>query len=566
MIIGFSKYGTGSGKKAVNYCIDESRPGREHNPPEVLRGNPEYTTELIDSLDFKYKYTSGVLSFAPGETITPEMEEAIMDRFEDTAFAGLSRDQYSIMWVRHSHAGHHELHFITPRVELSTGKSLNIRPPGKETQKLFDALRSEINARYGLADPDDPARARNVRIPDYELKIAAEKLRNGQEPEADIRKLLDDLFTQRAAHGMIKNRSDLVEQVSELGFEVARQGKNYITVLEPESGKRWRLKGQLYEQEFNAERAIEAAGRIGTARNRGSAQRSAEEYRQRVEAYCANRKEYNQQRYRRTEREFENGNRREAERTHGLDEGADQRRISGTEKTINATENTNYSSQSYTPRMDTGRNNDSAIYFRLPYENLASVPDRREPERNSTTRRNTEQAERQNMGDNVSGIQRRSIPDTTERFDSGNKMENRWTSGNKNYRGVDEDDRIRKTFIARFESYAGAIRDAILRFRTMAERNAERIREYCREQPDITETSKRIRATGKELDIAIIGIQKTLSVEQMIFKKRETAKALHQAMQREAEARAYFEQKERERIAQEQRFQPRPNRGPSMGR
>lgn len=127
-----------------------------------------------------------------------------MDRFEDTAFAGLSRDQYCIMWVRHSHAGHHELHFITPRVELSTGKSLNIRPPGKETQKLFDALRSEINTRYGLADPDDPARARNVRIPDYELKIAAEKLRNGQEPEADIRKLLDNLFTQRAAHGTIK--------------------------------------------------------------------------------------------------------------------------------------------------------------------------------------------------------------------------------------------------------------------------------------------------------------------------------------------------------------------------
>ncbi|MFP1592779.1 hypothetical protein ACLB1M_32850 [Escherichia coli] len=30
-------------------------------------------------------------------------------------------------------------------------------------------------------------------------------------------------------------------------------------------------------------------------------------------------------------------------------------------------------------------------------ENLASVPDRREPERNSTTRRNTEQAERQNI-------------------------------------------------------------------------------------------------------------------------------------------------------------------------
>jgi hypothetical protein len=41
---------------------------------------------LIDTTPFKYTYTSGVLSFAPGEEITPEMEEAIMDEFEQAAF------------------------------------------------------------------------------------------------------------------------------------------------------------------------------------------------------------------------------------------------------------------------------------------------------------------------------------------------------------------------------------------------------------------------------------------------------------------------------------------------
>ncbi|ECY8104699.1 relaxase/mobilization nuclease domain-containing protein, partial [Salmonella enterica subsp. enterica serovar Virchow] len=117
---------------------DKARPGREESPPVVLRGSPDDTRTLIDSLEFKYRYTSGVLSFAPGETITPDMEQTIMDRFERLAFAGMEPDQYNILWVRHSHAGHHELHFVTPRVELSTGKSFNIRPPGEAAKRAFD--------------------------------------------------------------------------------------------------------------------------------------------------------------------------------------------------------------------------------------------------------------------------------------------------------------------------------------------------------------------------------------------------------------------------------------------
>jgi hypothetical protein len=285
----------------VDYVTDERRKGRENEPPEVVRGDPDQTRDLIDSLEFKHKYTSGVLSFAPDEKITPEMEEAIIDRFEKVAFAGLEPDQYNILWVRHTHAGHHELHFVTPRVELSTGKSLNIKPPGDLAQATFDDFRSEVNARYGLADPDDPDRTRNVSTPDHELKIAAEAIRSGQKPPENIRDLIDGVLTERAVQGLIRSREDVLEHVKDLGFDVAREGKNYITVTEPESGGRWRLKGALYGRDYEPSQTIE---RAEAARERDYSRpdaAAAGRYASRVDQHITKRAEYHQSRYPRPE-------------------------------------------------------------------------------------------------------------------------------------------------------------------------------------------------------------------------------------------------------------------------
>lgn len=297
MIVGFSRHGTGGGSGPVDYVTDEKRQGRENESPAVVRGDPDQTRELIDSLDFKHKYTSGVLSFAPDEEITPEMENEIIDRFESVAFAGLEPDQYNILWVRHTHAGHHELHFVTPRVELETGKSLNIRPPGDQAKAAFDDFRSEINARYALADPDDPDRARNVATPSHELKIAAEALRSGHKAPDNIRELIDGVLTERAVQGQIRSREDVLEHVKDLGFEVTREGKNYITVQEPESGQRWRMKGALYEREYEPSRTIEAAE---SARERDYSrpdEAAAGRYAERVNRHIEKRAEYNQKRY-----------------------------------------------------------------------------------------------------------------------------------------------------------------------------------------------------------------------------------------------------------------------------
>jgi hypothetical protein len=143
---------------------------------------------------------------APGEVITPAMEDAIMDGFERVAFAGLEPDRYSILWLRHQHAGHHELHFVTPRVELATGKSLNIHPPGRASQTLFDTFRSQVNAEYGLADPDDPARARDVSLPNHLAKLQADASRKGQARKVDIRDAITTAVRREVNAGHIKDR------------------------------------------------------------------------------------------------------------------------------------------------------------------------------------------------------------------------------------------------------------------------------------------------------------------------------------------------------------------------
>src|SRR5680860_756453 len=59
----------------------------ERNPrPEVLRGNPATTRALIDGLDFKNKYSSGVIAFASEDAPTEAQQQAVMDDFERLAF------------------------------------------------------------------------------------------------------------------------------------------------------------------------------------------------------------------------------------------------------------------------------------------------------------------------------------------------------------------------------------------------------------------------------------------------------------------------------------------------
>ncbi len=249
MLVKFFARGVGKGSGPVEYItrLDNPNTGTRREPaPEVIRGNPEITKQLIDGLDFKYKYNSGVLSFAIEDAPTEKEQQALIDSFEAYAFAGINTDAYNTLWVRHTHTGNDrvELHFVTPKVELDTGKSLNIAPPG--WHGYFKPWQSLWNIKQDWARPDDPARKR-IYSRGYIALIDAESQRAGQEAAPDPKKQLTEYITKRIEAGLVTNRDHIINSFAELGLEIPRQGKNYITVKNPEDNQRYRLKGGIYE-------------------------------------------------------------------------------------------------------------------------------------------------------------------------------------------------------------------------------------------------------------------------------------------------------------------------------
>ena len=227
---------------------------------DVLRGDPEMVAAVADTLEFEHKYTSGVIAWAPEDRPTDAQIEAVLDKFEQTAWAGLEPDRYAWTAVEHrERGGGVHVHVLAARCDLETGRSLNIAPPG--WQQTFDPLRDGFNHEHGWSRPDDPARAR----------------------------------TQQPGH-----RAYVVSALEEAGLDVPRQGDSYVTARDPDSGKRWRLKGALYEHDFEPKRLDrEAAAEAGNraAGDRGDGRARAAEAWQELERRCKRRAAFHRRRY-----------------------------------------------------------------------------------------------------------------------------------------------------------------------------------------------------------------------------------------------------------------------------
>ena len=283
MHVKFIARGTGSAAAAVDYLLGErDAAGELREGVDVLRGDPEMVAAVADTLEFEHKYTAGVIAWAPEDRPTDAQIEAVLDKFEQTAWAGLEPDRYSWTAVEHrERGGGVHVHVLAARCDLETGRSLNIAPPG--WQQTFDPLRDGFNHEHGWSRPDDPARARTQQ-PGHRAYVEAATLRTGLEHEAEPRELIRDYLVQRVENGAVQSRADVVSALEEAGLEVPRQGNGYVTAREPDSGKRWRLKGALYEHDFEPERldreaAPEAGNRAAGDRGDGFA-RAAEAWRE----------------------------------------------------------------------------------------------------------------------------------------------------------------------------------------------------------------------------------------------------------------------------------------------
>ena len=302
MHIKFLEHGKGSPAKASSYVLDKlDHLGNVRAGVEVLRGDATTFNAICDASPHLWKYTSGVIAWSKEDAPTDEQIKEVLDNFESHAFAGLDPSQYHLFAVLHTDQdGSKHIHVLTPRIDLESGKSLNIAPPGHE--KHFDSLRDYFNTKYQWSRPDDLLLMQTTQEPNHIAKLnkQAKKILLNQDIETLTKnqfcKAFDNyvqtlLKTQTAA-----NRADIVACINELdGIDSIKPSKDFLTVTLT-SGKKHRLKGDFYHEQFEIESYSEhlraAAKSRPTANELAAALTDADQLRA---TYRAKREAYHQQ-------------------------------------------------------------------------------------------------------------------------------------------------------------------------------------------------------------------------------------------------------------------------------
>lgn len=284
MLVKFFNRGRGGSAGVMDYMLGRKR---DREGATVLRGNPIQTADLIDSLTFSKRYTSGCLSFEETE-LKPELKSTIMDGFEHAIFAGLDRDQYDITWIEHTDKnGRIELNFVIPNVELLTGRRLQpYYDPADRTR--INAWQNWVNAHFNFADPHDPARRKA-------LTNAADL----PKPKQEAAQAITDGLTALIAQGVVTDRQSVIQALSDAGFNVTRETSRAISVTLPGEAKPLRLTGGIYERDFKVGSGVSAELAAANEAYRADRKRRAESARELYKETHRAKQEYNRGRYER---------------------------------------------------------------------------------------------------------------------------------------------------------------------------------------------------------------------------------------------------------------------------
>jgi hypothetical protein len=250
MIVKFFTHGTGGSKGVFDYLLnDKDQPDGKRLGATILRGDIANQALLIDSLDFKQKYTSGCLSFTEtADEVTTEQKNALMDGFEETIRAGLDVDRVAVSWIEHRDKGRLELNFVFADVDLEHGRAFQPYIHYQDKRRV-NAWKDMQNIEHGFTDPNDPAKKRLMAQRD-----------NLPRDIKDARQAITDGIKALVAEGVITNRDDVIQVLTDGGFEIARKTDKAISIKnpDPKAKRNIRLTGGLYERGFKFSREFQS--------------------------------------------------------------------------------------------------------------------------------------------------------------------------------------------------------------------------------------------------------------------------------------------------------------------
>lgn len=287
MIVKFFTHGTGGSKGVFDYLLnDKEQPDGKRLDAEVLRGDIDNQSLLIDSLDFKQKYTSGCLSFTEtAEEVTAEQKNALMDGFEQTIRAGLDVDRVAVSWIEHRDKGRLELNFVFANIDLEHGRAFQPYVHSVDKRRV-NAWKDMQNIEHGFTDPNDPAKKRLMAQRD-----------NLPRDVKDTRQAITEGLHALIIEGAITNREGVVQALKDGGFEIARETDRAISIKNPTGKRNIRLTGGLYERDFNFSREVQ---NTVTAASKDYRARSTERYdaaKQLYDSEITRKRDYHQARH-----------------------------------------------------------------------------------------------------------------------------------------------------------------------------------------------------------------------------------------------------------------------------
>ena len=253
MHIKFTKHGKGCPRKAVGYLLAEKDAKGDFRPDiQTLRGDAQTFVAITESLNFDYRYSSAVIAWSKEDNPSDAQIQETLDQFEKHAFANLDPTRYHMNAVLHvARDGSKHVHVLVPRVDLGTGKSLNIAPPGHE--KYFDKLRDYLNEKYTWSKPDDLAILKaDVQLPHHthSQRLAAIEINFAGKTKPEKKELLNKIVAQRINAGVIQDRNDVVQTLAEYGI-ITRNAKDTISVKLHGDKTAVKLGGEFYKDGFN---------------------------------------------------------------------------------------------------------------------------------------------------------------------------------------------------------------------------------------------------------------------------------------------------------------------------
>ena len=290
MMITFSRHGadpgSGGAQDAIGYLLSDRVPkpatGNRRRmevrdpAPELLLGDPIMMRAALRAAPGAHVYRSGVLSFAPddvdvvafnrGDAASRRAIDLAAGLVLETAYCGIPpRSRPPVLMTTHTHTGRLEVNVLLPRWVARGGggvRSFNPDPPGRASRDVWDAAQDLLNARFGWADPRDPARARLVRSPDWIQKERASFRRDGGIGRQDRRERLARALRDAVAAGRVRCRQDVLAWLqargSDEGFVVHAVTEAHVTIgpRAAPPARRQRLTGPLFAAGFVSPEAV----------------------------------------------------------------------------------------------------------------------------------------------------------------------------------------------------------------------------------------------------------------------------------------------------------------------